>query len=287
MPTVSRAGARLHYDDLGAGELVVMTHGLNENALYWTTTGIAGRLSGRYRVVPVEMRGHGRTARSGDPAGYDAQTLGEDLEAVADHLGYERFHLVSHATGGMVAVRLAMRDDRRLASLTLTDTGAATWPGREDPREAMAPRFAGRTWDEIFESLHRQPGLFLTQLDAHADRARLWSRFEEMARLGDPDVLAEFIRGFYDDPDPHVDMLRAIRCPTLVLLGEHDRLFVKPSRLLVAEIPGAQLVILPGVGHMTAFEAPEETYVAIASFLASHPVSGERATQVALQRNAP
>ena len=284
---LSRDGARLHYDDLGAGELVVMTHGLNENALYWTTTGIAGRLSSRYRVAILEMRGHGRSVVTGNPAGYDARTLGDDLLALADHLGHERFHLVSHATGGMVAVRLAMRDDRQLASLTLTDTGAATWPGREDPREAMAPRFAGRSWDDIIASLHREPGLFLSQLDAHPDRARLWSRFEEMARLADPDVLAEFIRSFYDDPDPHVDLLRSIRCPTLVLLGEHDRLFVKPSRLLAAEIPVAQFVILPGVGHMTAFEAPDETFAAIASFLAAHPVSGASANPVGAQGGVP
>jgi pimeloyl-ACP methyl ester carboxylesterase len=275
VPSISRGGARLHFDDLGDGELVVMIHGLNENALYWSTTGIAGRLSGRYRVVLLEMRGHGRSVVSGSVPGYDATTLGEDVMAIADHLGRERFHLISHATGGMVAVRLAMRDDRRLASLTLTDTGAATWPGREDPREAMAPRFEGRSWDEIFASLHQQPGLFLTQLDAHPERDRLWTQFEEMARLGDPDVLAAFIRSFYDDRDPHVELLRSICCPTLVLLGEQDRLFVKPSRLLAEEIPGAELVILPGVGHMTAFEAPEATYAAIASFLAAHPVRGE------------
>lgn len=286
MPELSRDGARLHYDDLGLGELVVMTHGLNENALYWTTTGIAGRLSGHYRVAILEMRGHGRSIVTSGPAGYDAATLGDDLLALADRLGHERFHLVSHATGGMVAIRLAMRDDRRLASLTLTDTGAATWPGREDPREAMAPRFSGRSWDDIFASLHREPGLFLSQLDAHDDRVRLWARFEEMARLGDPDVLAEFIRSFYDDPDPHVDLLRSIRCPTLVLLGEHDRLFVKPSRLLAAEIPDTELVILPGVGHMTALEAPDDTYAAIISFLAAHPVSDASPSPVPAQGGA-
>jgi len=172
-------------------------------------------------------------------------------------------------------VRLAMRDDERLASLTLTDTGAATQPGRQDPREAMAPRFEGRTWDDIVTSLHQQPGLFLSQLDLHPDRQRLWVLFEEMARLGDPDLLGRFIRSFYDDPDPHVEALRGIRCPTLVLLGEHDRLFVKPSRLLADEIPGAELVVLPGVGHMTALEAPEETYSAIAGFIAAHPATTE------------
>src|SRR5271163_1691211 len=102
MPRFERSGIGLHYDDLGAGDLVVLVHGLVENALYWTVTGIAGRLSDTYRVVVPEMRAHGRSTADGP---LDVDTLGDDVAALADHLGYERFHLVSHATGGMVAVR--------------------------------------------------------------------------------------------------------------------------------------------------------------------------------------
>ena len=273
MPTLSRGNARIHYDDLGSGELVVMVHGLNENALYWGVTGIAARLSARHRVVSIDLRAHGRTVVAGEPKGFDVTTMAADIEALADHLGQEHFHLVSHATGGMVALRVAMRDHRRLASLILTDTGAATRPGRQDPRDVMAPRYAGHGWEDIMSSLRADPGLFLEQLDLHPDRQRLWALFEEMARLGDPDVIAAFIRSFYDDPDPHIPWLRKIGCPTLVLLGEHDRLFVKPSRLLATEIPGAELVILTGVGHMTALEAPEETYSAIAGFIERHSVA--------------
>lgn len=272
MPRLARPGALLHYDDLGDGDLVVMVHGLAENALYWSSTGIAGRMSDAYRVALLELRAHGRTSADG---GFDARALGDDVLALADHLGAGRFHLVSHATGGMVAVRLAWRLARegraRVTSMVLTDTGAATWPGRHDPRQAMAPLFEGRTWDEVIERVHRNPGLFLSQMDVHPGRARLWALYETMVRVGDPDELGRFIRCFYDDPDPHVDELRRIDCPTLVLLGEHDRLFVRPSRLLADEIPGAELVILPGVGHMTAFEAPEETYRAIRRFVDAHP----------------
>lgn len=276
MPRLARPGALLHYDDTGDGDLVVMVHGLTENALYWSVPGIAGRMSDAYRVASLELRAHGRSAAAG---GFDVRTLGDDVLALADHLGAGRFHLVSHSTGGMVAVRLAWRlageGRTRLASLVLTDTGAATWPGREDPRQAMAPLFEGRTWDEVIERVRRSPGLFLSQVDVHPRRDHLWALYEAMVRVGDPDSLARFIRCFYDDPDPHAEELRRIDCPTLVLLGEHDRLFVRPSRQLADEIPDAELVVLPGVGHMTAFEAPEETYRAIRRFVDAHPV-GDR-----------
>ena len=270
MPELTRGTARIHYDDLGSGDLVIMVHGLAENSLYWHVTGIAGRLSADHRIAVMDMRGHGRTHESDAHPGYDDVTIGEDILALADHLGVERFHLVSHATGGMAAVRLAVRDDSRIMSLTLTDTGAATWPGREDPREAMAPRFEGRSWDDIAAGQHRQPGLFLSQLDLHPDRVRLWELFEQMERLGHPDRLARFIRTFFDDPDPNVTGLGKIGCPTLIFLGEADRLFIRPSQLMADTIPGAEHVVLPGVGHMTALEAPDPTFAAIHQFIVRH-----------------
>jgi 3-oxoadipate enol-lactonase len=89
--------------------------------------------------------------------------------------------------------------------------------------------------------------------------------------LGDPKTNATFLRSFFKDQDPQVEGLRAIRCPTLVFLGEYDKVLMKPSRLMAEEIPGAQFVVLPGIGHMTAIEDPEATIRTIADFLESIP----------------
>jgi pimeloyl-ACP methyl ester carboxylesterase len=117
--------------------------------------------------------------------------------------------------------------------------------------------------------MRRSPGVFLFQLDRHPERERLWRMVEDVFRIGDPAELAAFIRAFYSDPDPHIAGLRRIPCPTLVLLGEHDTLFLAPSELLAKEIPGARHVILSGVGHMTAIEDPERTAGEIHRFLAA------------------
>jgi pimeloyl-ACP methyl ester carboxylesterase len=74
---------------------------------------------------------------------------------------------------------------------------------------------------------------------------------------------------FYDDPDPRIRDLRGISCPCLILLGEHDVLFVKPSEQLAREIPRSRHVVLPGRGHMTALEDPERTTAELLDFLAS------------------
>jgi pimeloyl-ACP methyl ester carboxylesterase len=274
MPTLDRENAHLHWEEAGAGSPILTTHGLTENADYWSLSGVTAALAERHRVISMDMRGHGRTRVEGPPFGFDVDTLGDDVEALADHLGLDRFHLLTHATGGMVGVRYAMRPGARLASLILTDTGSATaiTPGdAETRRRAMsqfAASFEGKGWDEILARARKHPGPFLFRLDQHPERERLWGIVERIFRLGDPDVIARFIRSFYTDPDPRLEGLRSIRCPSLVLLGEHDVLFVEPSRLMAREIPRTRWVCLAGIGHMTAIEDPGRTLGAILEFLA-------------------
>lgn len=274
MPTLDRGNAHIHWEEAGSGSPILTTHGLTENASYWSLTGVTAALAERYRVISMDMRAHGRTRVEGPPFGFDVDTLGDDVEALADHLGLARFHLLTHATGGMVGVRYAMRPGARLASLILTDTGSATaiTPGdAEARRRAMnqfAASFEGKGWDEILARARKHPGPFLFRLDQHPERERLWGIVERIFRLGDPDAIARFIRSFYTDPDPRVEGLRAIRCPSLVLLGEHDVLFVEPSRLMAREIPRARWISLAGIGHMTAIEDPGRTLGATLEFLA-------------------
>jgi len=92
---------------------------------------------------------------------------------------------------------------------------------------------------------------------------------DAIQRLGNADALAAFCRVFYTDPDPHVEELRAIGCPTLVLLGEFDKVFITPGELLAREIPNAKHVVMKDLGHMTAIEAPEALLGELTSFLES------------------
>lgn len=155
MPFLNLPTAKIHYEDTGAGEPVIAIHGLIENTAYWSETGITASLSEHYRVVSMDMRGHGRTLTTGTPPGYDADTIADDMEALADHLGIDLFHLLTHSTGGFAASRWAMDNSSRLASLILTDTSSATcpMPGSREQRKAFFDKFAAsfetQTWDEI------------------------------------------------------------------------------------------------------------------------------------------
>lgn len=257
MPYLSRPGADLYYDVRGSGDTLVALHGLAENADYWHLSGVADLLAWEYRFISVDMRGHGRSrvTSTGSP-GFDVDTLADDLGALVDELDLAAFHLLGHATGGMVAVRYATSHPSRLTGLILVGTSSATGVVSRDKVEKMAAGFRGKSWDVLLPEFRADPGPFLFHLDRAADAEELWTKAAAMFRRGDPDTLAAFIASFYDDADPRSDSLRSIACPTLVLAGEHDVLMRPSSEQLADSVPGAQLIVLPGVGHMTAFEAP-------------------------------
>ncbi|HEY2710737.1 MAG TPA: alpha/beta hydrolase [Caulobacteraceae bacterium] len=289
MPFAPLPTARIFYADIGAGPAILTTHGMAENHLYWALPGVADALvAAGYRVVSMDMRGHGRTRIEGEPAGYDVETVASDIGALADHLGLERFHLLTHATGGMAGLRYAMGNHPRVLSLMSTNTGSATAPtdgaaDAADPKARfdvflgevrnLAPLFRGKTWVQIIEGarLGARQDVFLNSLHLAVDPKAAFGWYEACSRLGDPDTLADFMSVFYADPNPYIERLRQIGCPCLVLVGENDRMFVKPSEQLAREIPGARHVVLKGRGHMLAFEDPQAVTRELLGFLASLP----------------
>ncbi len=281
MPYIEKGHLKIYYEDEGAGEPIITTHGLSENCSYWSETGVTAKLAEDYRVISMDMRGHGRTKIEGQPFGFDVATMASDFDFVADELGLNRFHILSHATGGIAAVRYAMTSSKRLISLMLTDTGSATVPetpaefGEIDPEDARQIHIAGAealkvaTHDQWIAHARAEPGVFLFKMDEHPDKEAMWKIYEGFVRTQDPVAVGTFMQSFYVDPNLMVDGLRQIKCPTLVLLGEFDIMFIKPSETMAREIPDVKHVILDGIGHMTAIEDPARTIQEIGDFLAT------------------
>ena len=128
MPYLNRTGdIQIFYDETGAGVPVITTHGFTENGSYWGRTGISAALAeSGFRVVDMDMRGHGRSVPNGPNPDYCVEAVQSDIDALADSLGFDKFHLLTHATGGMVGVRYAMKHHTRLLSLIGTNTASMT-----------------------------------------------------------------------------------------------------------------------------------------------------------------
>lgn len=276
MPYVQRGNARLHYVDVGEGPAIIATHGVTENHLYWILPGVADRLvQAGYRFIATDMRAHGLTRVEGEPKGYDVETVASDFGAIADHLKLDKFHLLTHATGGFAALRYAMGNHQRLLSLMSTDTGAATAPTNEaadntDPNVKYERRvsplgsglsrfFRGRAWPDIHASVRagQKTDVFMNAMHRAIAPEAAMAWYQSCTKIGDPDTLADFMDVFYDDPDPYIARLRQISCPCLALHGETDVMFIKPMAQLAREIPNCKLTIMQGRGHMTALEDPQ------------------------------
>lgn len=275
MPYLIRGNAQIYYEETGQGDPVIACHGLIENTLYWKQ--VAEGLSKRARFIATDMRGHGRTVVEGEPYGFDEKTVAEDVVALADHLGLSRFHLLTHSTSGFAAVRYAMRDCSRLASLILTNTGSTTSVISADPdsirrfHDKFARSFELVDWPEMIAAIKLNPAPFFRGIMESERAEDLMDLCLGMVSLGNRSTIAAFIRSFYTDPDPMVEGLRRLTCPTLIVYGEKDDLFIESSRLMACEIPGARLIEYKGVGHMSALEAPGPLTRDIIEFIQAYP----------------
>ncbi len=289
MPYLRRRGAAVFYDVTGDGPTTILTtHGLTESGSYWSRTGVSAVLADAgFRVVDMDMRGHGRSVPEDDgPLGYDADTIAADIGALATHVGAEKFHLITHATGGMAGLRFAMREHERLLSLVSTDTGSATAPsdkysdteydGPYPPKlegPIDNPAVAGMTtmtMHDIMKLARKSSGRpFLSGFAGNENPERCWRWAEDILGAGNPARITEFASFFYDDADPRIPELQQISCPNLVLLGELDEMFIKPAELLARHLPRVEHVVVPDRGHMLAIEDPTGTAATILEFLRS------------------
>ena len=282
MPYFKKENVQIYYEDVGNGEAIIANHGLMEDGTYWSETGVTARLAEHYRVISMDMRGHGRTIVEGEPHGFDADIMAGDFDALADFLNIDRFHILTHATGGMVSVRYAMTRSERLISLMLTDTGSSTLPEMPDQNEPTdKQRAAWEKWmvtssvEEKMRVFKAIPGPFLFKMAEHPNSEEMWKIYEGFLRRQNMQDIVTFMLNFYKDPDPRIESLRQIKCPTLLLLGEFDIVFLKPSEIMANEIPDVRHVIIDGIGHMTAIENPERTIEEILDFLETVEQTGK------------
>jgi pimeloyl-ACP methyl ester carboxylesterase len=127
VPTATVNGVRLNFvqmgdDGAGAREDLVMVHGLATNLAFWYFQ-YAPEFARRFRVTLLDLRGHGRSEMPAD--GYSPTSLARDLAGLLDHLQIDKAHFIAHSFGGVVALKFACEQPRRVSSLVLADCHVA------------------------------------------------------------------------------------------------------------------------------------------------------------------
>lgn len=272
-----------HYQEMGAGEPIIALHGLAQHSDYWMKTGVAKQLAKHYRVISLDIRGHGLTTIEGEEKGYDIKQCLEDINLLAEHLSLDKFHLMGHSTGGMIASRYAMQyacnavqvESNRLLSLILCNTSSSTQfsnlseNANKVARRVFASSFENFSWPMIMQGLKLNGGPLFSGIASAKNSSELFDLCLEIMQDGNRKNIAAFVRSFYNDSNPHIEELKAITCPTLVITAELDHIFNKTSQLLIDNIPNAKHSHHPDAGHMTAVECPDWLAEQILDFLKS------------------
>ena len=115
---VAIQGVRIHYVERGTGPIVVLVHGLADDARTWNATIEA--LAANYRVIAPDLIGHGRSDKP--LLGYHAATFADFLEKFLDELKIDRATLVGNSLGGWAAILIALDEPQRIERLVLVDS---------------------------------------------------------------------------------------------------------------------------------------------------------------------
>jgi pimeloyl-ACP methyl ester carboxylesterase len=224
-------------------------------------------LAARWRVITFDLRGHGDSDGPADPSAYSLDRLARDVEAVADAVGADRFRLLGHSMGGMVARRVVLDHPERVDALVMMSTAAGPPAGLDPDLVDFGAAVALDDWDELTRLLDEVAPLrtdaylrLVAERDGFADFiAWKWSRVA-------PPMWAALAPQIAREP-ADLERLRGVTCPTLVIVGDLDAAFYDGSLALADAVPGSRLAVIGDAGHHPQFEQPDAWLDAVTSFL--------------------
>jgi proline iminopeptidase len=262
-------GVSLFVHEVGEGFPVIVLHG-GPGLDHTHMSPWLDPLGDELRLLYVDERGQGRSDRV-DPASLSLDSFANDVDLLADALGLDRFALLGHSFGAIVATRHAI--ERGTAAGYVISGGGdssdqlladveASLAAMGEAGEAIADSWEQEKTVETEDELRR---LIDTQMPFHfhGDAPAGFSN----GMVGSPEVLRHFANEGYGNFDfgPRLDRVSK---PTLVIVGEHDRTTTpRAARVLHEGIAGSELAVIPEAGHMSFVEQPEAYLGPVRRFL--------------------
>ena len=259
MPYAESDGAKIYWQEQGAGDPLVLIMGLGCSSEMWYRT--APVLSRQYRTISFDNRGVGRSDTP--PGPYSIAAMANDAAAVLEAAAIESAHVVGFSMGGMIAQELALAHPARVRSLIL---GVTSCGGRH------AVRAAPEVIDVLYARTYSNPidafwAMAPYTYDSSTPREKIQEDLEVRRRAfpSRESYLAQLQAIISWES---YGRLKSLTAPTLVLHGERDRLIpAENGDILAREIPDARLVKLAKASHIIQTDQTQETIGSILSFL--------------------
>ncbi|MHB1317587.1 MAG: alpha/beta fold hydrolase [Anaerolineae bacterium] len=257
MPFANNNGIHIHYETAGDGPPLVLLHGFAGWLEGWIDTGYVDALKGEYRLIVMDLRGHGTTSAPHHPQAYRLDLTAGDVIAVLDDLGLDQAHMWGYSMGARLVWGIAHFYPERCRSLIV----GADFPFEPDPAEPMP----GWQLDQI-EMLNHGQDTFVRTLMGLAEP---WVRPEWgwAERLAAMDLEALLAFRSKRERVGLLDTLPGLDIPCLLYAGDQDPC-CPLLRRWVERMPRASLVVLPGVGHLQGFFESDLIVPQVREFLA-------------------
>jgi pimeloyl-ACP methyl ester carboxylesterase len=257
------------------GKTVVLFHGMNFAGFYWGGPIDALRKEG-FRVVVPDQIGFGRSSKPVMP--YSFQDMARNSSLLLQYLKIDKAFIVGHSMGGMLAARFATQYPAVAERVVIYNPIGVTDPRWERPWGSIDEAYK-RNLNTTYQNIHagifryfaHNPSAWKPEFDKYVRYRYAWTLSADWPRYAMVQALIQQMPYL----DPVVNDWAHIKAPTLVFGGAEDRLagtaavFQERMKFIADSIPDGKgrLHLIPGLGHVPHFEAPEKTYPPLIAFL--------------------
>lgn len=255
----------VRYLEAGEGRPVVLLHAFPLSADQWLPQ--LHRVPPGWRLIAPDVRGFRGVGQAYQDVGLDTATMAShaaDVLSLMNHLDIDKAVVGGLSMGGYITLAVARVAARRLDGLVLADTKApADNEAGRAARDAMIALVTDKGPDAVADQMLPK----LLGATSQRDQPELADALRTLVTRNSSEAIASAVRAMKLREDATA-WLPAITCPTLVICGTEDVLTPPAeSEALVSAIPHAELVLLPGAGHLSNLEAPMAFTEALSRFL--------------------
>jgi pimeloyl-ACP methyl ester carboxylesterase len=213
-------GIKMYVEVYGEGKPLLLLHGNGGSINAFSHT--IPYFAKKYKVIAVDSRAHGKTIDSRDSLSFEM--MADDFSALLDKMHIDSAYVIGWSDGGIDALALAMRHPGKV--IKLASTGANLTPDST----ALTPA----TWNDMVKQYNRDKDKPRTTVKEKND----WKIF----------MLD------YDQPNIPFSALKAIKCPSLIICGDHDVIPIEHTTKIYQAIDRAYLWVVPNSGHATLLQ---------------------------------
>ena len=259
MKTLKVDNLNLSYMDIGSGPPLILIHGMASDHNVWS--GIIPLLQENFRVIAVDLRGHGGSSKT--PGPYSMELFSTDIEGLLESLDILKARFIGHSLGGAVTQKIAIKNPDMVSSLTLISSFAYQDFQLKKSLINLRNILNESGFNEFFEECLK---LAYNPRYVKENRELLNQFREDMSKTSSVISLIATINACLKVNN--LDSLKNIVAPTLVITGREDRFISIDQGIIINKnIPHSQLEIIPGASHNVLVEEPHKVYDLMKTFL--------------------